>query len=385
MANNSIIKSFKLFLKEVKHLNTLLNDANKSTRRITFYSEKDIYFQYYDGLIDSILTNSDLNVAYITSDPSDPAFHINTRIRPFYIKHTLNYAISRLDSKILIMTMPDLNNFFIKRSPNQVEHIYVFHAIVSTHMQYRSGAFNGYDTIFCVGPHHVKEIRKTEEIYHLAPKKLIHCGYQRLEKIYRDHQKFSKRTSNDSQKIILIAPTWGDSNILESCIGEIISILSNTKFRVFIRPHPEFVKRRPSLLENIRKRLLNVRNIELELDLVSDLNVHKADLLITDRSGIAYEYAFGTERPVLFINTPLKINNPEYSKLDIEPIEVSLRSKIGKALLLSEVDRLEDTIHHLISSRQDYSRDIARLRSEYIFNWMESAQIGCDYVLKRVS
>ena len=45
--------------------------------------------------------------------------------------------------------------------------------------------------------------------------------------------------------------------------------------------------------------------------------VFNADLMITDWSGITYEYAYTTKKLVLFIDTPMKIMNPEYEKMKI--------------------------------------------------------------------
>ncbi len=77
---------------------------------------------------------------------------------------------STLDVDILAMTMPDLETFHIKRSQNGVHYAFVPHSIVSTHMVYRNGAFDHFDTVFCAGPHHVAEVRKHEAMRNL-PKK----------------------------------------------------------------------------------------------------------------------------------------------------------------------------------------------------------------------
>lgn len=58
----------------------------------------------------------------------------------------------------------------------------------------------------------------------------------------------------------------------------------------------------------------------------SNDTVFNADLIITDWSGIAYEYAFTTLRPVLYINTPMKIMNPEYEKIGVVPINIFMRT-----------------------------------------------------------
>lgn len=112
------------------------------------------------------------------------------------MKYFLSALISKLDAKALIMTMPGLNQFHIKRSINKVCHIYVFHAILSTHMIYRKGSFDCYDTIFCVGPHHIEEIRKMEQLENLKPKELIEAGYPWLETIYNKYQQSKEINKN---------------------------------------------------------------------------------------------------------------------------------------------------------------------------------------------
>ena len=78
--------------------------------------------------------------------------------------------------------------------------MYLFHALVSTHMMYRYGAFDHYDSILCVGPHQVAEIRKHEEINKLSPKRLIEAGYYRLERIYQSYQKYLQNKSSSTLK-----------------------------------------------------------------------------------------------------------------------------------------------------------------------------------------
>jgi YidC/Oxa1 family membrane protein insertase len=54
--------------------------------------------------------------------------------------------------------------------------------------------------------------------------------------------------------------------------------------------------------------------------------------MITDWSGASIEYAFTLERPVLFIDVPKKIHNPDYEKLPEIPLEISIRDKIGEII-----------------------------------------------------
>ncbi|NLW45715.1 MAG: preprotein translocase YidC, partial [Firmicutes bacterium] len=125
-----------------------------------------------------------------------------------------------------------------------------------------------------------------------------------------------------------------------------------------------------------------IANIHLELDLVSGINVHNADILITDWSGIAFEFAFGTERPVLFINTPLKIDNPKYQELAIEPLEVIARNKIGLTVDLDQIDQVGQILASFTSDFQKYHDQIVDFRNQYIYNWMKSAPTGAEQIIK---
>lgn len=380
----SLIQRISFFFKETGDFSRLLDESTKKIRTVVFYSERDIYFQYYEGLINAIIKNSDLDICYITSDPTDPQLKTtNPRIKPFYIRNSLVSLFARLGAKVLVMTMTDLDNFHIKKPPYVKNCIYVFHAISSTHLGYSYGAFDHYDTVFCVGPHHISELKKAEEIFKTKPKTLIECGYHRLERIYEDHQRLmlAQEPKKRDRKIILIAPTWGNSCILETCICEVIDVLEGTEYDVYIRPHPEFIKRRESIVAAMEKRVKKSKNIRMELDLVSDINIHNADVLITDYSGIAFEYAFGTERPVLFINTPLKADNPRYKELEIEPVDLVLRNLTGVSVNMDEIPGIVPIISSFIKEYPDYQKRIIKCRKSHIFNWMSSAEAGARYII----
>ena len=86
---------------------------------------------------------------------------------------------------------------------------------------------------------------------------------------------------------------------------------------------------------------------------------------------------------MLFIDTPKKIHNQEYEKLKLTPLEVSLRKDIGKVI---PPDYLRDLISNIndLFNNTNYRNEIINKREKYIFNWMSSAKIGANYIIKRV-
>lgn len=261
------------------------------------------------------------------------------------------------------------------------EYIYVFHAFSSTHLQYNEQAFDAYDTVFCVGPHHEVEIRKREQMYRLPAKNLIPVGYPRMDAIFQKNQHYQKQFN---QTTVLVAPTWGMASLFENGIDELLDALEKTDYRIIVRPHPEFLKRRSVLAKTLKERVIQTKNFVWEDYLLAENNLYEADVLITDRSGIAFEYAFGTERPVLFIDTPMKEHNKNWRTLGVEPIELQLRNKIGVSIPLEHLSEVPDEIENLLENRANWQTTLKQLRERYVYHWGCSVKNSVNYIRERL-
>ena len=363
-------------LKEMKEMRRYFSAA-KSATEITFYSETGIYYQYFEGTIKAILDRSDFQILYITSDLQDPILNKeDARIKVFYINKLVPFVFPFIKTKTMIMTMADLNQYHVKRSTNSVNHIYMFHAINSTHLQYNLGAFDRYDTIFCVGPHHVKEIRKTEDIYNQPSKELVEVGYSWLEEIELKNSQIKSKNNK-----ILIAPSWSDGNILETCIDTILDKILPLNYDVVVRPHPEFIKRQNSRIKKIQEKYTNYQNFFLETDSTSSQNIQESSLLITDWSGIAIEFAWGMFKPVIYIDTLKKVHNPDYEKIGIVPLEDQIRELNGTVLKTSNCDSINVEIEKALQLKEEKQERLLNLRNKHIFNWGQSSNVAADYII----
>jgi len=235
-------------------------------------------------------------------------------------------------------------------------------------MVYRYGAFDHYDSILCTGLHQIEEIRRNEKLYGLKTKNLVKTGYYPAERLYEAYKRYGKE---DKEVSILVAPTWGHTNLLELCGNELLEVLLSEGYKVILRLHPETVK---------RHKIPDYKGITLEASITSIDSLLKADILITDWSAIGLEYAFGTERPVIFIDTPPKIRNPRYQELGIVPVESYLRDIIGKVVSLNELSAIPQVIQTLLDSKETYKPILSKLRNKYIFNFGKSSKVGADYI-----
>ena len=361
-------------------------------KHFVIYSERSGFYKYFGALITELKKRAkNMTIHYVTSDPDDAIFRLaetDPTIKPYYIgQKKLITLMMRMDADIVAMTTPDLDNYYIKRSlvRKDVEYIYVPHDMMSVHMGFRKAALDHFDTIFCTGEHVAREVRKTEEVYSLPEKTLVKFGYpleEKLEKAYEDMDK-----TPHAKREILIGPSWQEDNLLDSCVDTLIEQLMCEENHIIVRPHPEYVKRYPEKIKLLTEKYAGVPDEKLtfELDFTTNKSTYSSDLLITDWSAIAYEFCFSTKKPVLFVNTKMKMENPEWEKLGLTPAEIYLRDKVGVALEKSELDRTKTVADELMSSGEKYKEKITALLHEHLYSYGTNGAEGAKYILRRLA
>lgn len=356
-------------------------------KHLVFYSESNGFYKYFKGFIEYLLEHTNITIHYITSDPNDDIFRMeqeNPRIRAYYIgENRLITLMMKMDADMVVMTMPDLDNFHIKRSyvRDDVEYVFVQHGMGSNNMGMRKGCMDHFDTVFCAGPHQVSEVKETESVYNLPAKNLIEVGYPLIDEIRANYELIPH--VENARKKILIAPSWQDANIVDSCLEELLDVLKDKVYEIIVRPHPQEVRLKAEYMEALKQKY-DSENVTIQTDFTSSNPILEADLLITDWSGISWEYAFTTLRPILFIDTPMKVMNPDYQKIDTVPLNILLRDKLGKSLKPDEMNRVAETVDYLMIHKEQYEEQINALAHKYIYNLGASAEVGADYMIKSI-
>ena len=376
-------KKEKQDYKAFKHI------ANK---HVVIYSEKSGFYKYYKDLINEMLKRSNIVIHYVTNDYNDCIFEIaktEPRIKPYYISLKKTTILMMLvETDVFIMTTPDLDKYYLKRSflKKDIEYIYVPHDTMSVHMGFSEGALNAFDTIFCSGPHVVKEVRATEEVYKLPAKTLVEFGFPFLDELVVKGRQESENKVNTGVKEILIAPSWQEDNILDSCIDEIIEKLYKDGYHLTVRPHPEYVKRCAYQLNNLVEKYKDYdkEKLTFELDFSTNKSIYSSDLLITDWSGISAEYCFATQNPAIFINTKMKVNNPNWEKIGITPTEIIVRDILGVSLDKDKVCTIDQVANELFTNRNKYAKKINECFETFTFNHGNAGEKGAQYVLKSI-
>tara|TARA_B110000977_G_C11031495_1_gene475437 strand:- start:313 stop:1488 length:1176 start_codon:yes stop_codon:yes gene_type:complete len=354
----SAIKSFITF-----------NNLPSESRKIVFYAEDVQSQNFLLDLVKEILLKFNYKISYLTSDPNDSIFieaKKNPNLHVFYIGTGFVRTIAFLNLKadLCIMTMPDLESFHLKKSKVfSVHYLYIFHALLSTHSIYRHGAFDSYDTIFCTGNQQMIEIRETEKKYNLPKKNLYKDGYRPLEFLINENKSHPKKANTVLK--ILIAPTWGENNIFNFCMNELIENLVTAGHQVYLRPHPMTIRDDYKKIDDIKKIFSNKENFFLQENHTNRDILFESDALITDWSGIGIEYGLGLLKPVIYIDIPKKNLNHESSKINITPIESKIRSEIGALVKIDDIHKIDMIIKEVILKQK--KDDLEKLRKQYVF------------------
>ncbi len=356
-------------------------------RAITFYSEGGQYWTHFEEIILQITEDHNLPVCYLTSSRDDPVLSDPPPgVLPFFIGEGFkrSYAFQTMEAGVVVATVPQIGTKLLPKSLRAealgMKYLYVFHSMVSTHMAYEPDAFDHFDTVFCTGQYMETEIRKREMIQGLPQKELVLHGYGRLDAIIRNR---SDSVTKNSPPVVLVAPSWGPSCIFETCGLEVIAELLETGAEVIARPHPMTLKKSNAVIDEISRRFQANPRFSLDLDVSSQDSLQRSDVMVSDWSGAALEYAFGTLKPVLFIDVARKVNNQAYTELDIEPFESSIRDRIGEVVSPNNLAGIAPALLSLLQTSEQRRDSISAVRDATISNIGNSATVATEQIVKK--
>lgn len=381
----------RLVQKELKtRENTDAARFNSATKQLVFYALSGAQFRYYKNIIDYLLEHSDIVIHYLTNDPNDSVFHhSNKKVIPYYAGHRRTIVLMlNLNTDIFVTTVPDLQTFHMKRSikRDDIEYIFIPHTLASVHVMMKETFCDHFNTVFCVGPHQTPEIRRREEYANLPRKKLVKAGYglyDTLKQSYKELQASNSNEINEKPKI-LIAPSWQTANILDLCIDDILTPLLGKGFEITVRPHPQYTRLYPERMNTLRERYSQNDDVKFGMDTSDNSSVFSSDIVITDWSNIAPEFAYCTHKPCVFVNTPMKILNPNYEKLGLEITDLALRNKIGISVDLDKLNSLHEVITELLEKSAEYEEQILQAKTQYLYHPGRNGEAGGRYLIQQI-
>lgn len=351
-------------------------------RPVLVYAEDDYTWNQLEGYLTELMETFNRSVVYVTSDPDNPRFQDHDeKMSVFYIKDTLPKFLPQVDSPVFVTTMPDLDTFHIKR-PGESTCVYVFHSLNSTSCSYRLGAFDAYDVFLCVGPYQKDELTARFAAIGKQDYDLREVGYYKLDRVAAGFEGYEK--AHPDAQTVLIAPSWGNDNVLARVGPELIASIAEAGYRTVVRPHPAFFEsiypEGRGVVGDLERRFSDDPNVVFETSITSENSFYEADLMVSDWSGAAFEYALGTRRPVLFVDAPRKVMNEQWEDIGITPFEDRIRAEVGEVIAVEAAGDAASAVAALLSDPAAFRDRIDGVRRREIYNFGSAARVGAEVI-----
>jgi len=261
-----------------------------------------------------------------------------------------------------------------------VRRVAVPHSLVSLHMVYPAGTFDGYTDIFCCGEHHRAEIEAMNRHAGVTGRRPVLVGYGKFERLAMTRPAGAPRS--DGRRHVLIGPSWGAGNILETMGEPLVARLLTEGYRVTLRPHPSFFIYGDAQIAPLVQACRDHPMFTLENSVEESRALWDADMMIADYSGFAMEFAFIRERPVLYVDVPPKVLNPGWHELGPKPLELSVRERIG-LVVPAVIDEVVEGLQRLAQAPAQWGE---RIRLERQRDWVNFGRFSevCADELRRM-
>jgi hypothetical protein len=278
----------------------------KSSSPFIIYCEGKQYWNVFKPVLDEF-EKRNTGLLYLTSADDDPVFDGDYKcIKSEYIGEG-NRAFARLNllsADLVLMTTPGLGVYQLKRSRMVKHYAHILHAPSDATM-YRMFGIDYFDSILLTGDYQAGDIRALEKTRGLPQKQLITVGCSYLD-IYRERMAEIPVEENHLFTV-LVSPSWGPSALLSRFGSRLLDPLVKTGWRIIVRPHPQSKKSEASVLESLAERYRASENLEWDYERENIYSLKKADIMISDFSGIIYDYVFLCDKPVMYVKQQFDI------------------------------------------------------------------------------
>ena len=186
-------------------------------------------------------------------------------------------------------------------------------------------------------------------------------------------------TENIPNITVLLAPSYGAKGFLSHYDIGFAEKLAMHGFKLIFRPHPQSFKEESKIVQKVKVRLEKYSNIEWDINPDGTESFKKADILISDMSGVKIDFAFIYRKP--FITLPVSLHNLEdfeIADLGGSWTEEALQ-EIGYQIKSNEIDKLDKIILKVLNEKTSIL--IEDFRNKHVYNWGNASNVIAEYLI----
>lgn len=356
--------------------------ADKSAHTYVIYNEDKRYQNVFRPVLEAFERHG-TEVSYFTSFKDDEAFKAGYQfVKTEYIGEG-NAAFARLNllsADIVLATTPGLGVYQWKRSKNVKHYSHVLH-MPNDATTYRLFGLDYFDSVLLTGDYQKEDIRTLETQRGLPPKILETVGCTYLDVL---SEKIKSLPAEEGHEFtVLVSPSWGDVGVLKRYGERLLDPLAETGWRIIIRPHPQSKKSEADMLARLEQRYADKSNVEWDYNRDNIHSMKRADIMISDFSGIIFDYTFLCDKPVMYVNADMDLRPYDAYDLHKQLWQFSVLEKMG--IKLNEADFAD--IKTVILNASDSPALASERKDAKRTAWMHEGEAGrriADFMLRAV-
>jgi len=282
----------------------------------------------------------------------------------------VGYAyLNNLEAAMLVTTTPQLDVMTFRRSRRVRHYCYIPHALGES-LFLRPYAYDFFDSVLCCGPTVRCNIRRIEFIRKMPCKQLLETGLPHYDELAK-----TRIPADDAggRRTVLVAPSWGPQSLFQRFGTAFVAEMAR-RHRVIVRPHPQMRVSQADLFGQV----LALDGVEVDLAPAPADAMRRADILVSDISGIQHEFAFIHGKPVIVVEHDVDVGGLEGHLFGgVSTLRERCREFIIP-LAAGEFETLPDRVDRLLDSHA--SGRIAEARDALIYNFGRAAAVAAGQI-----
>jgi hypothetical protein len=265
----------------------------------------------------------------------------------------------------LVTTTPQMDVMTFRRS-KRVRHYAMLQHGLGESRYVRPYAYDFYDSVLCCGPVLKTNIRRMEGLRGSRAKKLLETGLPHYEVLLHEARAAPPLLVDP---VVLVAGSWGPTSMFEAFGTDFVATIAK-RFRVFVRPHPQMKISQPELYG----KLLGLEGVEVDTSRTPSHAMSRAHILLSDISGIAHEFAFIYERPVVVIDRDVAVGGLEGELLGGKS---ELKDQCADFIVPLPPAQMSDIVTHLerVLALHSPAR-LRQVRGELVYNFGDASRVA---------
>lgn len=356
--------------------------VDASYKTYVIYNEGNQYWNVFKPVTDEFEKRK-IPLMYYTSSKTDPIFDQKYEfVTSEYIGegNTAFAKLNMLSAGFVLMTTPGLQVYQLKRSKNVKHYSHVLH-MPNDATTYRLFGLDYFDSVLLTGDYQKDDIRTLEKNRGINSKDLVTVGCSYLDVL---SEKINSIPAEENHVFtVLVSPSWGEVGVLKRFGERLLDPLAATGWKIIVRPHPQSKKSEADMLKRLEERYKDYANVEWDYNRDNIYSMKKADIMISDFSGIVFDYTFLCNKPVMYVNTDMDLRPYDAYDLNKQLWQFSVLEKMGIKLEEKDFANIKEVIQNASDSPElAEQRKIAKETA-----WMNIGKAGekiADYMISTV-